>query len=57
MPAEEVKHISMYYKLPQVYLGGNLLVWGYSTESDHEVDIEGTKENEEWKHLVLILDY
>ena len=48
LPAEEVKRISTYYKFPQVYLGGNLFVHGYSTESDHEVDVEGSEEDEEY---------
>lgn len=48
LPAEEVKRISTYRKFSQVCLGGNLFVHGYSTELDHEVDVEGTEEDEEY---------
>lgn len=44
LPEEEVERISSYYSTPKECLGSggsSLIVYGYTTESDHEVDVEG----------------
>lgn len=44
LPADEVNRISSYYEYPKECLGNNLFVYGYATESNHEVDVERVSE-------------
>ena len=47
LPASESTRITTIYELPQLFLGLWRVVRGYSTESDHEVDVERVSESED----------
>ena len=55
----ETDLITTYNSLPELHLGLNLLVKGYSSKSDGEVDIVNNTmyDFEQWDDIMMVLGY